>query len=119
MVKSRHPKPPKPSGDADYIIPFGQSHIAQAAEPSFETSTLCVITYGRGVCWAVRPQGPLRLVIWIVVFGGYALVNVVEDASPDELSYPHSRRIMSVEAVRRRSCGVNVSRPKCSLFPKA
>ncbi len=44
--------------DADYIIPFGKARIAQAAEPSFETSTLCVITYGRGVYWAVEAAKP-------------------------------------------------------------
>ena len=40
--------------DADYVIPFGKARIAQAAEPSSETSTLCVITYGRGVYWAAE-----------------------------------------------------------------
>jgi len=40
--------------DEDYVIPFGKGRIAQAAEPSSETSTLCVITYGRGVYWAAE-----------------------------------------------------------------
>ena len=44
--------------DADYVIPFGKARIAQAAEPSPETSTLCVITYGRGVYWAAEAAKP-------------------------------------------------------------
>lgn len=44
--------------DADYVIPFGKARIAQAAEPSSETSTLCVITYGRGVYWAAEAAKP-------------------------------------------------------------
>ena len=44
--------------DADYVIPFGKARIAQAAEPSQEQSTLCVITYGRGVYWAAEAAKP-------------------------------------------------------------
>jgi 2-oxoisovalerate dehydrogenase E1 component len=44
--------------DADYVIPFGKARIAQAAEPSTEMATLCVITYGRGVYWAAEAAKP-------------------------------------------------------------
>jgi len=44
--------------DADYVIPFGKARIAQAAESSSEMSTLCVITYGRGVYWAAEAAKP-------------------------------------------------------------
>ena len=44
--------------DADYVIPFGKARIAQTAEPSSEMSTLCVITYGRGVYWAAEAAKP-------------------------------------------------------------
>ena len=44
--------------DADYVIPLGKARIAQAAEPSSEMSTLCVITYGRGVYWAAEAAKP-------------------------------------------------------------
>ena len=44
--------------DADYVIPFGKGRIAQAAEPSAETPSLCVITYGRGVYWAAEAAKP-------------------------------------------------------------
>ena len=39
--------------DGDYVLPFGQGRIALASE-STEESTLCVITYGRGVYWALE-----------------------------------------------------------------
>lgn len=39
--------------DGDYVLPFGQGRIALASE-SIEESTLCVITYGRGVYWALE-----------------------------------------------------------------
>ena len=44
--------------DADYVIPFGKARIAQAANPTAETPTLCVITYGRGVYWAAEAAKP-------------------------------------------------------------
>lgn len=39
--------------DADYVLPFGQGRIALESL-STEESTLCVITYGRGVYWALE-----------------------------------------------------------------
>ena len=45
--------------DAEYVIPFGKARIAQAAVPSSDSSSLCVITYGRGVYWAAEAAKPL------------------------------------------------------------
>ncbi|HAB36278.1 MAG TPA: tungsten formylmethanofuran dehydrogenase [Cryomorphaceae bacterium] len=44
--------------DADYVIPFGKARIAKAADPSQEQSSLCVVTYGRGVYWAAEAAKP-------------------------------------------------------------
>ena len=40
--------------DEDYIIPFGVARTALAAPPSAEQTTLCVVTYGMGVHWALN-----------------------------------------------------------------
>ena len=45
--------------DAEYVIPFGKARITQAAVPSSDSSSLCVITYGRGVYWAAEAAKPL------------------------------------------------------------
>jgi len=44
--------------DEDYVIPFGKGRIAQAAEPAMDSSSLCVVTYGRGVYWAAEAAKP-------------------------------------------------------------
>ena len=40
--------------DADYVIPFGKGRIALEAQPHPDGSSLCVVTYGRGVYWAAE-----------------------------------------------------------------
>ena len=40
--------------DADYVIPFGKGRIALEARPHPDGSSLCVVTYGRGVYWAAE-----------------------------------------------------------------
>lgn len=40
--------------DSEYVIPFGKGRIALAAPASSKHSSVCVVTYGRGVYWAAE-----------------------------------------------------------------
>jgi 2-oxoisovalerate dehydrogenase E1 component len=44
--------------DADYVIPIGKGRIVRAVEPDGEPSVL-VVTYGRGVYWALEASAGL------------------------------------------------------------
>ena len=46
--------------DADYVIPIGKGRIARALEPDGEPSAL-VVTYGRGVYWALEAAAGLPI----------------------------------------------------------
>lgn len=40
--------------DADYVVPFGKGRIVQEAQPQSTEATAVIITYGRGVYWALE-----------------------------------------------------------------
>jgi 2-oxoisovalerate dehydrogenase E1 component len=48
--------------DADYVVPIGRGRIVRAVEPEGEPSAL-VVTYGRGVYWALEAAAGLSVEI--------------------------------------------------------
>jgi 2-oxoisovalerate dehydrogenase E1 component len=48
--------------DADYVVPIGRGRIVRAVEPGGEPSAL-VVTYGRGVYWALEAAAGLSVEI--------------------------------------------------------
>ena len=40
--------------DEDYVIPLGKGRIVRNAERNADKPTLCIITYGMGVHWALN-----------------------------------------------------------------
>ncbi len=45
----------------DYILPFGKAWVLQEIWPKDDEETLCIITYGMGVHWAVNASAELGL----------------------------------------------------------
>jgi len=79
--------------DADYAIPFGKGRIVQAAKPEAGES-LCVITYGRGVHWALEASQQVN--------GGVEIVDLrtivpVDEALIAERSAAHGRVMVITE----------------------
>ena len=79
--------------DADYAIPFGKGRIVQAAKPEAGES-LCVITYGRGVHWALEASQQVN--------GGVEIVDLrtivpIDEALIAERSAAHGRVMVITE----------------------
>lgn len=46
--------------DEDYLVPLGKSRTVQSCESSSEHSSICIITYGMGVHWALNASVDLK-----------------------------------------------------------
>jgi len=79
--------------DANYVIPFGKGRIVQAATPEAGES-LCVITYGRGVHWALEASQMVDAGVEIV---DLRTIVPLDEALIAERSAAHGRVLVVTE----------------------
>lgn len=90
----------------DYVIPFGKGRIVQEAAPNDGGPSLCVVTYGRGVYWALEAAKSIDQPIEIVDLR--SLVPLDEALIMDRVA-AHGRALVVTEEPRDNSFAQSIA----------
>jgi len=83
--------------DEDYCIPLGKSKLVQACIPAAQQSSLCVITYGMGVHWALNASVEMKDRVEIIDLR--TLVPLDEEAIYESVRRHHRVLIITEETI--------------------